>query len=342
MSKVAMIGCGAWGMALACHLSRSGHDVTVWCHSEEAAAKLTAERKMEAAFPGIQFPENIVFTHDAELAATGRDLIVFSVASSFTRSTAKLFAPFIPEGQKVVTVTKGIENETFKLQTEIIESEIPGITCAALSGPTHAEEVIRDMPTAIVAAAADRETAEFVQDIFISPFFRVYTSPDVRGVELGGSLKNVIALAAGMADGMGFGDNCKAALMTRGIHEIAGTAVKLGADVRTLTGLSGIGDLIVTCGSVHSRNHRCGELIGRGMTPREAIQEVGQVVEGFYCAKAAAGLAKKCGTSMPITEEVNRVLFEGRDPKAAVTELMLRGRKMEADIPEDKLPEGWR
>ena len=217
MSKVAMIGCGAWGMALACHLSRSGHDVTVWCHSEEAAAKLTAERKMEAAFPGIQFPENIVFTHDAELAATGRDLIVFSVASSFTRSTAKLFAPFIPEGQKVVTVTKGIENETFKLQTEIIESEIPGITCAALSGPTHAEEVIRDMPTAIVAAAADRETAEFVQDIFISPFFRVYTSPDVRGVELGGSLKNVIALAAGMADGMGFGDNCKAALMTRGI-----------------------------------------------------------------------------------------------------------------------------
>ena len=322
MSKVAMIGCGAWGMALACHLSRSGHDVTVWCHSEEAAAKLTAERKMEAAFPGIQFPENIVFTHDAELAATGRDLIVFSVASSFTRSTAKLFAPFIPEGQKVVTVTKGIENETFKLQTEIIESEIPGITCAALSGPTHAEEVIRDMPTAIVAAAADRETAEFVQDIFISPFFRVYTSPDVRGVELGGSLKNVIALAAGMADGMGFGDNCKAALMTRGIHEIAGTAVKLGADVRTLTGLSGIGDLIVTCGSVHSRNHRCGELIGRGMTPREAIQEV--------------------GTSMPITEEVNRVLFEGRDPKAAVTELMLRGRKMEADIPEDKLPEGWR
>ena len=244
MSKVAMIGCGAWGMALACHLSRSGHDVTVWCHSEEAAAKLTAERKMEAAFPGIQFPENIVFTHDAELAATGRDLIVFSVASSFTRSTAKLFAPFIPEGQKVVTVTKGIENETFKLQTEIIESEIPGITCAALSGPTHAEEVIRDMPTAIVAAAADRETAEFVQDIFISPFFRVYTSPDVRGVELGGSLKNVIALAAGMADGMGFGDNCKAALMTRGIHEIAGTAVKLGADVRTLTGLSGIGDLI--------------------------------------------------------------------------------------------------
>ena len=243
MSKVAMIGCGAWGMALACHLSRSGHDVTVWCHSDEAAEKLTAERKMEAAFPGIQFPENIVFTHDAELAAKGRDLLVFSVASSFTRSTAKLFAPFVREGQKVVTVTKGIENETFKLQTEIIESEIPGITCAALSGPTHAEEVIRDMPTAIVAAASDRETAEFVQDIFISPFFRVYTSPDVRGVELGGSLKNVIALAAGMADGMGFGDNCKAALMTRGIHEIAGTAVKLGADVRTLTGLSGIGDL---------------------------------------------------------------------------------------------------
>lgn len=340
--KITVIGCGAWGMALAVHLSKKGHAVTVWCHSEEAARALAEKKSMESAFPGILFPENINYTHDIASSVEGAELLVFAVASSFTRSTAKQFAPHVAPGQKLVVVTKGIEDGTYALQTEIIDQEISGAHCAALSGPTHAEEVIRDLPTAIVAAAGDRETAEYIQDVFISPFFRVYTSADVRGVELGGSVKNVIALAAGMVDGMGFGDNCKAALMTRGMHEIGRLAVKMGAKVETLTGLSGLGDLIVTCGSVHSRNHRAGELIGQGVRPDAAIHQVGQVVEGFYSAKSTAGLAKREGVPMPITAEVNRVLFEGRDPRAAVTELMMRDRKMEYEVDPRDLPEAWK
>ena len=331
MKKLAVIGCGAWGMALAVHLAGLGHDVTVWAHSDEAAAELKEKRAMPAAFPGVEFPPYIRYTHDYETAVTGKDLIVFAVASPFTRSTAEQVKPFIGKDQKVVIVTKGIEDETLFTQTEILRDGLPGCRIAALSGPTHAEEVIRKMPTAIVAASPDAELAEYIQDVFMAPYLRVYTSDDELGVELGGSLKNVIALASGMLDGMGdeFGDNMKAAMMTRGIHEMMGLALKMGAREETLAGLSGIGDLIVTCMSMHSRNHRAGILIGQGKSCEEAMKEVGQVVEGYYSAKSALGLAKKYGASLPITEEVSRILFEGKSPHDAVVDLMLRDKRPE-------------
>lgn len=342
MIKTSVIGCGAWGLALATHLSGVGNDVVVWAHSEEAREELESTHKSMRAFPDITLPSLIRYTTDMEKAVTNKDLIVMSVASPFTRDTAKKFSPFIKEGQKIVTVTKGIEEKTLMTQVEILREEIPQANISALSGPTHAEEVIRGLPTTIVSASEDKATAEYVQDAFIGPTFRVYTSPDVLGVELGGSLKNVIALAAGMADGMGYGDNAKAALITRGIHEISGLAIKMGAHPETLYGLSGIGDLIVTCASMHSRNRRAGILMGQGKSMDEAMKEVGQVVEGVYSAKAAKALAEKYETPLPIIEEVNRVLFEGKDPKEAVMDLMLRDRKMESRIKPEDLPEHWR
>jgi glycerol-3-phosphate dehydrogenase (NAD(P)+) len=342
MIKTTVIGCGAWGLALANHLSGVGNDVLVWCHSEEAREELATTRRSKRAFPDVDLSALIRYTTDLEKAVTGRDLIVFSVASPFTRSTAKNFSPFIAKDQRIVTVTKGIEEKTLMTQAEILRQEIPQAKVSALSGPTHAEEVILHLPTTIVSASENKEDAEYVQDAFIGPAFRVYTSPDVLGVELGGSLKNVIALAAGMADGMGYGDNAKAALITRGIHEISGLAIKMGASPETLSGLSGIGDLIVTCASMHSRNRRAGILIGQGKSADEAMQEVGQVVEGVYSAKAAMALAEKYHAPLPIIEEVNQVLFSGKDPREAVSDLMLRDRKMESRISPEDLPEEWR
>ncbi len=342
MIKTTVIGCGAWGLALASHLSGVGNDVVVWCHSEEAREELETTHKSQRAFPDVELPKLIRYTTDMEKAVKGRDLIVFSVASPFTRSTAKNFAPYIEEDQRVVTVTKGIEEDSLMTQVEILASELKTTHVSALSGPTHAEEVILGMPTAIVSAAESREDAEFVQEAFTGPTFRVYTSPDVLGVELGGSLKNVIALAAGMADGMGYGDNAKAALITRGIHELSGLALLMGAKEETLSGLSGTGDLIVTCASMHSRNRRAGILIGQGKSADEAMKEVGQVVEGVYSAKAALALAKKYNAPLPIIEEVNHVLFDGKDPREAVMDLMLRDRKMEARFKSEDLPECWK
>lgn len=342
MIRISVIGSGAWGLAIATHLAKNACDVLVWVHSEELKETLQTTRQLGNAFGAAKFPESVNYTTNLEEAASNRDLIVFAVASPFTRSTAKRIAPFIKDGQRMVTVTKGVEDVTFDTQVEILEEEIPNANIGALSGPTHAEEVMIGMPTTIVSAARDKELAEFVQTVFISNVFRVYTSPDVLGVELGGSLKNVIALAAGMADGMGYGDNCKAALITRGIHEMTRLAVKMGAYPETLNGLSGIGDLIVTCASMHSRNRRAGILIGQGKSMQEAMDEVGQVVEGVYSAKAAIGLAKKYSVSLPITEEVNRVLFDGVNPEIAVKELMLRERKAEAEFTEEDLPECWR
>lgn len=342
MIKTTVIGCGAWGLALAAHLSKVGNDVIVWCHSEEAREELDTTHISKRAFPDIELPKLIRYTTDIEKAVKDRDLVVFSVASPFTRDTAKKFSPMIADGQRIVTVTKGIEEKTLMTQVEILRQEIPQARVSALSGPTHAEEVITEMPTTIVSASEVREDAEYVQDAFIGPAFRVYTSPDVLGVELGGSLKNVIALAAGMADGMGYGDNCKAALITRGIHEISGLAIDMGARAETLYGLSGIGDLIVTCASMHSRNRRAGILIGEGKSADEAMKEVGQVVEGVYSAKAAMALSLKYGAPLPIITEVNRVLFEGKDPREAVMDLMLRDRKMETKISSADLPEDWK
>ena len=340
--KIGLIGCGAWGMAIASHLAKKEYDVTVWAHSREEAERLTRERSLAHAFPQVRFPERIVFTNDGAEAVAGAELIVFAVASPFTRSTAKKLAPAIGTGRRVVTVTKGIEETSLATQADILAEELPGCIIGALSGPTHAEEVVLGLPTTIVSASENREMAEFVQDVFMSKTLRVYTSPDTLGVELGGSLKNVIALAAGMADGMGYGDNIKAALITRGIHEIAGLAIKMGANPDTLQGLTGIGDLIVTCASMHSRNRRAGILIGQGKSYEEAMSEVGQIVEGVYSAKAALALAKKYEAPLPIIEEVNAVLFEGKDAHDALTDLMIRDRKMENTLKPEDLPECWR
>ncbi|KIR03932.1 Glycerol-3-phosphate dehydrogenase [NAD(P)+] [Lachnospiraceae bacterium TWA4] len=255
-----------------------------------------------------------------------------AVASIYTRSTAKLVAPFIKEGQIIVNVAKGIEENTLLTLTEQISEEIPKANVCVLSGPSHAEEVSRGIPTTCVIGATTRETAEYLQTIFMSPVFRVYTSSDVLGIELGGALKNVIALAAGAADGLGYGDNTKAALITRGIAEISRLAVKMGAHSETLQGLSGIGDLIVTCASMHSRNRRAGILIGKGYTMDEAMAEVKMVVEGVYSTKAAKALADKYEISMPIVEEVNDVLFNNKPAKKAVEDLMLRDKTIESPI----------
>lgn len=339
--KISVIGCGAWAMAIATHLVRNGHEVTVWAHSEEEASRLERERSIERAFPGILFPEEIRYTNARAEAVDSAELIIFAVASPFTRATARSFRDAIGTGRRVTVVTKGIEEESLMTQAEILENELPGNVIGALSGPTHAEEVVVGLPTTIVSASKSRAMAEFVQDVFMSGYFRVYTSPDILGVELGGSLKNVIALAAGMADGIGYGDNCKAALITRGIHEISRLGVKMGAKKETLQGLSGMGDLIVTCASMHSRNRRAGILMGQGRTMEEAVKEVGQVVEGIYSAKAAIALAKKYDVQLPIAEQVNAILFGGQNAKQAVADLMLRDRKMEAEFEGDALPEGW-
>ena len=339
--RISVIGCGAWAMALSSHLVRRGHDVTVWAHSEEEARRLSLMRSLPA-FPGVEFPDGIRYTNGRREACEGAQLIVFAVASPFTRRTAEAFSECIGNGSRVVTVTKGIEETTLFTQSEILEEVLPGAVTGALSGPTHAEEVVQGLPTTIVSASASREMAEFVQDIFINDVFRVYTSPDILGVELGGSLKNVIALAAGMADGMGFGDNIKAALITRGIHEIAGLALRMGAKAETLQGLSGIGDLIVTCASMHSRNRRAGILIGQGVPYGEAMEQVGQIVEGVYSAKAALALSERYEAPLPIIEEVNHILFEGKDIHEAFSELMLRDRKMEMSFRSEDLPECWR
>lgn len=328
MANITIIGGGSWGIALSVLLHKNGHGITVW-------SKLPAEIEMlqnnheHKMLPGVILPDDMCFTMDAEEALTDKDLLVFAVASAYTRQTAKELAPFVRDGQIIVNVAKGIEDVTFKTLSEIIEEEIPNAEVAVLSGPSHAEEVSRGIPTTIVVGAKKKSTAEYLQNLFINDVFRVYTSPDVLGIELGGSLKNVVALAAGVADGLGYGDNTKAALITRGITEIARLGTAMGAKFETFCGLTGIGDLIVTCASMHSRNRRAGILIGQGKTMKEAMDEVQMVVEGVYSAKAALGLAKKYNVDLPIIEQVNEVLFNGKDASTAVKDLMLRDKKIE-------------
>ena len=270
------------------------------------------------------------------------DVVILAVPSPFTRSTAAKMAPYVRYGQLIVSVAKGIEESTLETLSQVISDEIPQSNVAVLSGPTHAEEVGKGIPTTIVAGASDEKTAKYVQDIFMNEVFRVYTSPDMLGMQIGAALKNVIALGAGIADGLGYGDNTKAALITRGIHEIECLGVKMGGSPETFAGLTGIGDLIVTCASMHSRNRRAGILIGEGRTMEEATKEVGQIVEGIYSAKAALALAEKYGAPLPIIEEVNHVLFDGKSAKDAVRDLMVRERKMETDFTSEDLPECWR
>mgnify|MGYP005961131525 CR=1 FL=1 len=329
MAKVGVLGAGSWGTALAILLHDNGHDVTVWSIDPKEVEMLSEKREHVLKLPGVHISEEIMITNEMEEAIKGKDFLVLAVPSIFTRSTAAKMKPYVVDGQMIVDVAKGIEEDTLMTLSQQISQEIPRADVAVLSGPTHAEEVGRKLPTSCVIGAKTRETAEFLQSAFNSKVFRVYTSPDMLGIELGGSLKNVIALAAGIADGLGYGDNTKAALITRGIAEISVLAIEMGAKAETLFGLTGIGDLIVTCESRHSRNRKAGMLIGQGYTMDEATKEVKMVVEGIYSAKAALALAEKYDVRMPIIEEVNRVLFEDKPAKEAVSELMLRDRKIE-------------
>ena len=332
MAKISVLGSGSWGLALALLLHNNGHEVLLWSARPENARKLREKRENPDRLPGVRLPDEIDVLTDLERALKDVDVTVLAVASPYIRSTAHKMAPFVCKDQKIVNVAKGIEEKTLKTLSEVIEEEIPQGNVAVLSGPSHAEEVGRGLPTTCVISAHTQETAEYLQSIFTSPVFRVYTTPDILGVELGGALKNVIALAAGTADGLGYGDNTKAALITRGITEIGRLGKKMGAQMETFYGLSGIGDLIVTCASKHSRNRKAGYLIGQGYTMEEAMKEVQMVVEGVYSARAARELAEKYEVEMPIITEVNRVLFEGKSAAEAVMDLMLRDKKVETPM----------
>lgn len=327
--KIGILGAGGWGSALANLLAGNGHEVTVWSIDQKEVAMLKEFHEQRDRLPGVILDSSIEYTTEAKAAVLHQDMIVCAVPSPFVRSTAKSIASFVTKGQLIVNVSKGIEESTLKALVEIIEEEIPEARVAVLSGPSHAEEVGRRIPTTVVAGGRDMETARFIQDAFMNDYFRVYTSTDITGIELGGSVKNVIALAAGISDGLGLGDNTKAALITRGMAEIMRLGIAMGSDVKTLAGLSGMGDLIVTCTSKHSRNRNAGYLIGQGKTYEEAMAEVKMVVEGVYSAKATLALAKEHGVDMPIVEVVNDVLFHGLSAKAALTELLNRDRKSE-------------
>lgn len=331
MANVGVIGAGSWGTALAAVLDKNGHQVTIWSVLEDEIIMLKEKHEQVDKLPGVKLSDRILFTCDLKEAISDMDILVLAVPSPYTRSTAKSMAPYVKQGQIIVSVAKGIEEKTLMTLSEIIEEEISAADVAVLCGPSHAEEVGAQLPTTVVAGAKTRKTAEYVQSVFMNEVFRVYTSPDVLGMELGGALKNVIALAAGMADGLGYGDNTKAALITRGIMEITRLATVMGAKQETLGGLTGIGDLIVTCASKHSRNRRAGILIGQGYTMQQAMDEVKMVVEGVYSAKAAIALGEKYQVSMPIIEQVNEVLFSNKPAKEAVMELMMRDKKAEHD-----------
>lgn len=329
MAKTAVIGSGTWGVALANLLSLNGHQVTVWSALPEEIEALGTTRRMKN-LPGLVLPDSILFTANLEEAMKEKDFLVLAVPSIYVRQTAARMRPFCREGQIIVNVAKGIEEATLMTLTDIIKEELPMADVAVLSGPSHAEEVSRGLPTTCVAGAKTEETAEYIQNQFMNPVFRVYTSLDMLGIEIGGALKNVIALAAGIADGLGYGDNTKAALITRGIHEIARLGMAMGGKQETFSGLTGIGDLIVTCASMHSRNRRAGILIGQGCTMEEAMAQVQMVVEGVYSAKAGLSLAEKYQVPVPIIAEVNAVLFDGKPAKAAVLDLMMRDKTVES------------
>ena len=332
MAKVGVIGAGSWGTALAALLDTNNHVVTVWSVLETEIEMLRKEREHLLKLPGVKLSEKILFTTSIKEAIRGKDLLVLAVPSVYTRSTARSMKAYVKDGQIIVNVAKGIEESTLMTLSEIIEEEIPQADVTVLSGPSHAEEVGRGVPTTIVVGAKSEETAAYLQNLFMNDVFRVYTSSDILGMELGGSLKNVVALAAGMADGLGYGDNTKAALITRGIAEISRLGVAMGGKAESFYGLTGIGDLIVTCASVHSRNRKAGVLIGQGKTMDEAMKEVKMVVEGVYSAKAAMLLSKKYNVSMPIIEQVNLILFEDKPADEAVKDLMFREKRVEHSV----------
>ena len=327
--KTAVIGSGAWGTALASLLCKNGHDTTLWCRTPEKAAQMQ-ETHINPRLSQVTLPEKLKFSGDAACAA-GCSMVVIACPSFPIRTVCRAVAPYIPRDAVVVSVTKGIEEGTLLRMSQVVSQETGHETVVALSGPCHAEEVAIGLPTGCLAACEDKASAEFVQDAFMSDTFRVYTSPDIVGAELGGALKNVIALCAGVITGLGFGDNTKAMLMTRGLTEMARLGVSLGAHKDTLAGLSGIGDLIVTCTSLHSRNNRAGILIGSGKTPQEAMAEVGAVVEGYYATKSAWELCQKQQVDMPIIHAAYQVLYENADARKTVAALLTRQRRAESE-----------
>ena len=329
MKKVSVIGAGSWGSALAVLLANNGHEVTLWTHDPHEIEMLSTKREQVEKLPGVKLPDNIMIEADLKTALTDEDVVVMAVPSPVVRMVAKQMSPFIKDGQIIVNVAKGIEDVTYKTLSDIIEEEIPNAEVCVLSGPSHAEEVGRGIPTTVVVGAKNKETAEMLQDVFMNKVFRVYTSSDIVGIELGGALKNVIALAAGTVDGLGYGDNTKAALMTRGMAEIVRVGLKLGGKIETFLGLTGMGDLIVTCTSVHSRNRKAGYLIGTGKTMEEAVEETGMVVEGIKACKAFYELKEELGIEMPITDALYQVLFKGKNAKEMVNILLQRDKKSE-------------
>ena len=331
MSNIGILGAGTWGTALGVLLYEAGHQVTVWSALAEEVTSLSQSRR-HPHLPGMEIPADIRFTEDIAAAISGMEAVVFAVPSPYIRQTARKAAPFMQDGQIVVDVAKGIEADTLFTMTEVIESELknPLIPTVALSGPTHAEEVALCLPTTIVSASENMDAARRVQDMFSTDFFRVYTNDDKKGVELCGAMKNIIALAAGVSAGLGYGDNAKAAIITRGIVEITRLGIKMGCKESTFSGLAGIGDLIVTATSKHSRNNQCGMLLGQGLKPDLAIRQVGMVVEGIHALPAAMRLSQTYQADMPIVESVYAVVHNGADPKATVLELMRRDRKTES------------
>lgn len=329
MARVGIIGTGTWGLALGMVLAKNGHEVIAWSAIEQEIISLK-ETYVCKNLPDAEIPRSVVFTTELKEVCCNCDMLVLSVPSVYTRSVARQMNPYVKDGQLIVSVAKGIEEHSLLTISQQIEQEIPQADVAVLSGPSHAEEVSRGIPTTVVVGAKTKETAELIQNLFMSAVFRVYTSPDILGIELGGALKNVIALAAGISDGLGCGDNTKAALMTRGMAEITRLGYAMGGKLETFAGLSGIGDLIVTCTSMHSRNRRAGILMGQGKSMQEAMDEVQMVVEGVYSAKAAFALGEKYQVSMPIVREINSLLFEGKSAKDALADLMLRDKTSES------------
>ena len=328
--KTAVLGSGGWGTALAMVLLENGNEVTLWSY-QEAESRVLRENRENPMLKGVPLPPELALTSDLN-GVRGCAMVVLATPSFAVRTTARSLKGVLDPGTVVVSVSKGIEKDTSLTLTDAIEQELgPDYRVVALCGPSHAEEVGRKVPTAVVSASRNQKAAELVQDLFMNERFRVYTSPDIVGVELGAALKNIIALCAGCCDGMGSGDNTKAALMTRGLTEIARLGVAMGGRKETFAGLTGVGDLIVTCTSMHSRNRRCGILIGQGVPVQEAIQQIGAVVEGYYATATGKELAEKMGVEMPITEAAYSVLYEGKDPRKVLTELMTRAKRHEIE-----------
>lgn len=327
--KVSIIGSGSWGTAVAVMLAKKGYDIKLWSWIQEETDRLNRDRENKEFLPGVPFPENICCTHNIEECTKDTELIITAAPSPATRTTAKALAPYVKENQKIINISKGLESGSLKRLSEVYKEEIPQADISVMSGPSHAEEVSKELPTTNVVASEHEATARFIQDVLMGDNFRIYTSTDIIGVELGGALKNVIALCAGISDGLGYGDNTKAALMTRGLAEITRLGTAMGAKASTFMGLSGMGDLIVTCTSMHSRNRRAGILLGEGKSLEETLNKVHMVVEGVNTAAAAYELAKRYNVEMPIVEQAYDILYKNKNPRDAVLSLMTREKKGE-------------